>query len=41
MKNIVDPRKKPVGLKKKSPLHEVELQWFVYEVYFLPGKIMT
>ena len=32
--------KKPLGLKKKWPLHNLELQWFVYELKSLPGKIM-
>ena len=33
--------KKPIGLKKKSPLHILELQWFVYELKSLPNKIMN
>ena len=33
--------KKPVGLEKKSPLHKLELWWFVYELKSLRGKIMN
>ena len=39
VKKNADPRKKTLGLKKKSPLHKLELYWFLYELKSLPGKI--
>ena len=35
------PRKKAPRAKKMSPLHKLELWWFVYELKFLPCKIMN
>ena len=39
MNNNADPREKTLGLKKKSPLHKLELYWFVYELKSLPSEI--